>query len=153
MTFRKAVFWLHLVGGCLAGLVILILSVTGILLAYERQIITWLDRDFRIESASRNSARVPPGTLMSAVAGRYETAPSAATLRSDPAAPVEISPARNRVLLVNPYNGNVLGESAPRARRFFEEVENWHRWLAMSNDVAPPDAPSPARAISSFYSC
>jgi uncharacterized iron-regulated membrane protein len=34
---------------------------------------------------------------------------------------------------VNPYNGNVLGESAPRARRFFEEVENWHRWLAMSN--------------------
>jgi uncharacterized iron-regulated membrane protein len=134
MTFRKIAFWLHLIGGCLAGLVILILSFTGLLLAYERQIIAWIDRDFRIEDASRNSVRLSPTSLMSAVADRYHTTPATVTLRSGPADPMEISLARNRVLLVNPYNGNVLGESAPRARRFFEEVENWHRWLAMSNE-------------------
>lgn len=36
---RKAFFWSHLT----AGLVILVMSVTGVLLAYERQITDWAD--------------------------------------------------------------------------------------------------------------
>ena len=33
MAFRQAVFWLHLVAGVVAGIVILAMSVTGVLLA------------------------------------------------------------------------------------------------------------------------
>ena len=34
---RKTIFWLHLITGVLAGLVILIMSVTGVLLMYQKQ--------------------------------------------------------------------------------------------------------------------
>ena len=35
---RTAFFWLHLTAGCAAGLVVLMMAVTGVLLTYERQI-------------------------------------------------------------------------------------------------------------------
>jgi uncharacterized iron-regulated membrane protein len=40
---RKAVFWLHLVAGVVAGVIILVMSATGVLLAYEKQISAWAD--------------------------------------------------------------------------------------------------------------
>jgi hypothetical protein len=39
MTLRRFLFWDHLTAGGVAGLVILVMSVTGIRLAYRRQII------------------------------------------------------------------------------------------------------------------
>jgi hypothetical protein len=35
---RTFLFWLHLIVGCVAGVVILVMSVTGTILAFERQI-------------------------------------------------------------------------------------------------------------------
>ena len=47
--FRKIIFWCHLPVGVTAGIVILIMSVTGALLAYEKQIIAWADkRNYRV---------------------------------------------------------------------------------------------------------
>ena len=40
---RKVIFWCHLTAGAFAGVVILIMSVTGVLLTYERQIQRWAD--------------------------------------------------------------------------------------------------------------
>ena len=51
MKLRKIIFWLHLVGGLIAGAVVLVMSVTGVLLAFERQMIEWADRDLRVDSA------------------------------------------------------------------------------------------------------
>jgi len=52
MTPRRFLFWIHLTDGCVAGLVILVMSVTGILLAYLRQIITWSYRSFQAQPAT-----------------------------------------------------------------------------------------------------
>jgi uncharacterized iron-regulated membrane protein len=41
MTFRKAVFWVHLAAALLAGLVIAIMAFTGMALAFEKEIIAW----------------------------------------------------------------------------------------------------------------
>jgi uncharacterized iron-regulated membrane protein len=38
-------------------------------------------------------------------------------------------------VLVDPYSGAVLGESAPRLRKFFRSVTDWHRWLARSGET------------------
>ena len=43
MRLRSIVFWLHLACGVVAGTVILIMSVTGALLTYQRQITAWAD--------------------------------------------------------------------------------------------------------------
>ena len=43
LPLRRFVFWMHLVAGVSAGLVVLMMSVTGVILAYEKQIIRWAD--------------------------------------------------------------------------------------------------------------
>ena len=50
---RKIFFWLHLTAGTMAGIVILIMSVTGVLLMYQRQITAWADWGLRVEPAGR----------------------------------------------------------------------------------------------------
>lgn len=137
MTFRKILFWLHLITGCLGGLVILIMSVTGLLLAYERQILGWMDRDLRSSPLSANSTRLPISTLLKAVAAQNPAPPTAITVHADPRAAVEVGFGRDQVFLVDPYSATVLGQSAPRTRRFFQQVENWHRWPGGSNERRP----------------
>ena len=42
--FRTILFWLHLSAGSLAGVVIVVMSVTGVMLAWQRQITQFADR-------------------------------------------------------------------------------------------------------------
>jgi uncharacterized iron-regulated membrane protein len=58
MTLRTLVFWPHLIAGIVAGSVILLMSVTGVILTYERQLIAWSDSEFR----SNPAPRAPPGS-------------------------------------------------------------------------------------------
>jgi uncharacterized iron-regulated membrane protein len=44
--FRKTIFWLHLACGVSAGVVVLMMSVTGVVLTYERQAQVWEDRSY-----------------------------------------------------------------------------------------------------------
>jgi uncharacterized iron-regulated membrane protein len=41
--FRTVLFWCHLSVGVLGGVVVLVMSVTGVLLTYQRQITAWAD--------------------------------------------------------------------------------------------------------------
>jgi len=45
--FRKIVFWLHLISGVIAGVVIFIMSVTGALLSFEKNITGYAEREMR----------------------------------------------------------------------------------------------------------
>ena len=54
--FRKVLFWLHLSAGVLAGLIILMMSVTGVLLTYERQLQVWEDGPYITNRRPVNSA-------------------------------------------------------------------------------------------------
>ena len=64
---RKALFWLHLIAGSIAGLVILTMSLTGVLLTYERQILASLGRPGEIRPAA-GAARLKPGELLARIA-------------------------------------------------------------------------------------
>jgi uncharacterized iron-regulated membrane protein len=61
---RTAVFWTHLVVGVTAGAVILFMSVTGVLLAFEPQITEWLERDRRLVTPPAGAPRLPVETLL-----------------------------------------------------------------------------------------
>ena len=41
MTFRKTIFWLHLLAGLIAGLSIAIMCFTGTTLAFEKELIAY----------------------------------------------------------------------------------------------------------------
>jgi len=131
---RKLFFWLHLTAGVAAGLVILVMAVTGVLLTYERQMLDWANRDlWSVPTA--DAARQPIGKILAAAAAEKQgVAPSGVTWRSDAAAPATVTFGREGVLYVNPYTAAVLGEGAKGWRDFFHLTTNLHRWLAMDGD-------------------
>jgi uncharacterized iron-regulated membrane protein len=133
MKFRPLLFWPHLAAGIGAGAIVLIMSVTGVLLAYEKQMIAWADERTPIEAAGRE--RLSPEALLSRVTEQTDSAPTSLILAS--AERPVLASAGSTTLLVDPYSGAVLGESAPRLRKFFRAVTDWHRWLAMSGEGPP----------------
>ncbi len=130
MTPRRFLFWVHLTAGCLAGLVILVMSVTGILLAYRRQIINWSDRGFRAQPAP-GAQRLPMEDLLTATQEALGRPPSNITMQADSSAPVAFDIGRERTVFVNPYTGKILGEGSAGLRKFFSTVEDVHRWLGV----------------------
>ena len=126
---RKVVFWLHLTAGVIAGTVILIMSATGVLLTYEKQMIAWADRSDAALPPTDNAQRLPVEQLLSAVRAVDASAPvTALTISSVSGAPA-LATVGSRILTVNPYTGQVLGESASTLRPFFRAVTTWHRYL------------------------
>lgn len=131
-VIRKILFWLHLTAGVVAGLVILTMSVTGVLLAFERQSVAFAERDLR---AAASSPPLAPSALVAAAAREARgLTPSAVTVRSDARAPVAVAFGRERTLFVHRATGQVLGEGAASLRRFFRANQDVHRWLALRGE-------------------
>jgi uncharacterized iron-regulated membrane protein len=128
-TFRRALFWAHLACGVTAGLLILLMSATGVLLAYERQVVD--------SAAQRNLVETGPGMARldaDTLAGiaRLALPPDARVslnFNADPAQPVVAQAGRETSLLLNPYTGAVINDASASWRKFFRIVEDWHRWL------------------------
>lgn len=134
--FRKIIFWCHLTAGAFAGIVVLVMSVTGVLLTYEKQIIAWADaRTYSITPPSP-ATRLPVETLVSrAREAKPGHAPTAITFRSDPTLAVSVAFGREGSVFVNPYTGEALGEGAKGVREFFRLVTDWHRWLGAGGET------------------
>jgi uncharacterized iron-regulated membrane protein len=137
MSLRSAIFWLHLAAGCVAGAIILLMSVTGVLLTYEKQILAAVERGpHRMETQSAGP-RLPAGALVASAHQQSGDLGANATLtmRSDPHEPAEIRIGRERVIFVDPYTGRVLAdETSGTARVFFQKVVAWHRWLGTEGE-------------------
>jgi len=133
MTIRRVFFRLHLTAGSVAGAIVLLMSLTGVLLTYERQILAWADRgQLRVDPPS-GARRLPVTELLEEVKRqRTETTANATlTLRSDPREPAEIRAGRESVLYVNTYTGSVLEGGSSAVRTFFQKMVAWHRWLGV----------------------
>lgn len=135
---RKIIFWCHLPVGVVAGLVILNMCVTGVLLTYEKQIISWADtRGYRSAPPTAEARHLPVETLIAKAAEARGAGANATaiTLKSDPAMPAEVAFGRDAAsLFVNPYSGHVLGEGSQKVRSFFRGVTDWHRWLGAKGE-------------------
>lgn len=121
---RRVIFWGHLICGVTAGLVIAMMSITGVLLTYERQMIEWADRGYR-------STPAPGGQPMpmEALLAAQPQPPLSVTVRSAPDAPVELSYGPERIVYVDAYSGRQLGEGNQGIRKFFSTMTQWHRWF------------------------
>ena len=137
MKLRSLLFWLHLICGVIAGIVILIMSVTGVLLMYQRQITAWADtRGYHIEPGPQ---RLSADEIVARVSERRpDLKPTAVMVRSEPAAPVSLTIGPGRQLFVDPYTGALLCEGQGQTvRTFFRHVVEWHRYVAMSGESRP----------------
>jgi uncharacterized iron-regulated membrane protein len=129
--FRKILFWCHLGAGVTAGMIVLLMSVTGVLLTYEKQMTSRADKN--AYNIAPTTAPLAPEALLAKVS-EAGAPPASLTLRADATAPASVSfPNANgrgeRTVFVNPYTGAMLGEGAQGTRHFFHTMTDWHRWL------------------------
>ena len=133
---RTVVFWCHLVTGVTVALVVLVMSATGVLLTYQKQVTRWADTRGLDGGPRAPGARMlaPDSVLAHARALVPGGAPTAITFRRAADAPVEVAFGRDRTLFVNAYTGEVLGSGSAGVRRFFRVTTDLHRWLAMPGE-------------------
>jgi uncharacterized iron-regulated membrane protein len=133
--FRKLIFWCHLTAGTLAGIVIFIMSVTGVLLAFEKQLTRWVDtRSYTVADPSPGTPRLSVETLLGRLRETQAAIPSSITIYDDKSSPATVGFAGGRNLFVNPYTGEVFGEGSTGARAFFRTVTDAHRWLGAQGE-------------------
>lgn len=130
--FRKVVFWCHLLLGVTGGLIIFLMSVTGVLLTYERQMLYWADtRHFDLSGAGQ---RLPIDELLAKARAAQNAAPQAVVLRADAHAPITVNFPEGRTAYFHPATGEKLGEGAAGWRNFFRLMTDWHRWLGAAGE-------------------
>lgn len=130
--FRKVLFWMHLTSGVLAGVFILIMSATGVMLTYERQMTE--------AAARRNHVAPTPGqarlTVDELAAAALSAAPGndrlSLVIDADAGAPVSVSAGRQTAALLDPYSGRAIEDAAAGTRGFMSKMKSWHRWLGGS---------------------
>ena len=131
-SLRTVVFWMHLATGVAAGVVVLIMSVTGVALTYEKQMLEWADRRAWTAPSQGDAPPLAPETLLAKVIeAQPGTAPIGITLRADRSAPATVALDGAKTLLVDPATGNIIGEPPAALRSFFRTMTVWHRYIAL----------------------
>ena len=140
---RSTFFWLHLAAGLLCGTIILVMSFTGAVLAFEHEIVEWAERDVRrVEPPAAGAAALPLDDLL-AKAKEAATNPDAeaaprvtgVTVSADPRDAVAVNFGRDLgVYYINQYTGEVRSPSTTRTHDFMHLMVDWHRRLAATGD-------------------
>jgi uncharacterized iron-regulated membrane protein len=127
---RNIVFWMHLCIAVAAGVVIIIMSATGVVLAYQKPLLAKAAAHHRVVARS-GAVRLPLDSFVARVALAADTATVASiTVSSDGTLPLTVGLSDRRSVFVDPYDARILGTDA-KLRGFFQSVERWHRSLAI----------------------
>lgn len=133
---RTILFWAHLACGVSVGLLVLLMSVTGVLLTYQRQITAWADtRGLEAGPPAAGAQRLGMEALLARVQEVEPKSPTSVKWYAEPDRPVELAFGRERTLFVNGYTGAVLGSGSEGVRHFFRRVVAWHRWLGAEGEA------------------
>lgn len=126
---RRIIFWIHLLAGVTAGLIVVLMSFTGVLLAYEKQVLAWLDRG---TAQISNPGNIPPLSMENLLRNAKVQAGTPVTLRQAIAEPVELtlSAAEGSVYL-DPRTGAQIGRSSWTAHKVFTQITSFHRRLGV----------------------
>ena len=135
MSLRRAIFWIHLAVGVTAGLVILMMAVTGVILTYEAQLNRWALREYRAESPTTDKAPLGIDELIARVSGVEPGGlVTSVTLRRDPLEPVIVRLEDGSTVYLDRFTGEPRGDGNTATRRFLRSVMYWHRWFALEGD-------------------
>jgi uncharacterized iron-regulated membrane protein len=127
--FRKILFWMHLSCGVVAGVLILVMSVTGVAMTYERQMIA--------AAAGRNHVTVPAGRPRLSVDELATKARAAhggdgeltLVFEAEPGAPVTANAGRQTAMLLDPFTGASIADQSTGTRGFMSTMRSWHRYM------------------------
>lgn len=125
---RRVFFWTHLTIGLGAAVFIFVMSVTGVLLSFEKQLVGFA-RDAAIVAPS-GASPLGVGALVDAAEAHGAAPGHTLTLSHTPGAAAQLVKSRRDVVWLDPYDGAELAE--PRIVRMFDWIEGVHRRLAFA---------------------
>ena len=135
MNLRTLLFWTHLIVGVAAGLIILMMSLTGVVLTYESQINRWDQQEYKSQDQATRSEPLTLDELLLHIAEHTPDAtPSAITIRHNHLEPAVVNVGGGISMFFDRYSGQPLGNSDRPTRRFLRSVMYWHRWFALDGD-------------------
>lgn len=123
---RTIIFWSHLIIGLIAGLVVFILCLTGGILAFELQLVDYLERDSRARPPAPAAELLPPADILASAAKLSRKRPLHIEWASHPDMPVRVRTDKRHVLLFNGYTGEFISEGATGLREFMGWVTDLH---------------------------
>ena len=132
MSFKRIIFWAHLVVGVAFGLVILLMSATGVVLTYERQIISYMES--RAVEKPADAQLLSVDELATAVLANGGQPGNSLVLPRQDGAPATLSVSRRENHLLNPYTGERIDNAAEGIKSFFGTVTALHRWFALTGE-------------------
>lgn len=141
--FRSVLFWLHLTAGVIAGIVVVIMSVTGVALTYQRQMQAWADKgEWQAPANADATQRLTVEQIYARLRQAHPDAvPTAVTIKSDAneLASAVMSGPMTGAVLVDPYTGAIVqpGPRGAAVRGFFSTMVSWHRYLARTGEARP----------------
>jgi len=107
--FRKTIFWAHLISGVIAGLVIFMMSLTGVLITYERQIENFFAPADYLPVDQQLRPLTPINELIDISKYRNpEFSQDSVLMINHPGAPVTLSAGRDGSRRLNPYSGEEM---------------------------------------------
>ena len=135
MNFRTFIFWVHLVIGVAGGIIILMMSLTGVVLTYEAQINRWDQQEYRSQERATHSEPLTIDELLLHISDHVPDAtPSAITIRHNQLEPAVVNVGGGISMFFDRYSGQPLGNNDRPIRRFLRSVMYWHRWFALDGD-------------------
>jgi uncharacterized iron-regulated membrane protein len=113
------------------------MSLTGLMLAFEPQIVDFAEQSLRnISPPGREATRLSMGTIL---AGGREAfpglLPSGVFMKSERTSSVAVSFGQETIF-INPYTGDVIGKGS-KSHQWMHLIEDWHRWLG-SREIGKP---------------
>jgi len=140
ISLRTCLFWIHLITGLSVGLIIATLSITGMVLAFKADILSYTESHLRnIPSADVRESPLAISDILTQVQQAYpENKIQSITIKKDPSATLIITLDKPVGLrYIHPYTGQVLGGASAGAI-FLKQVEGIHRWLGLQEGPLKP---------------
>jgi uncharacterized iron-regulated membrane protein len=137
MTLRTLVFWPHLIAGVIAGVLILTMSITGVILTYERQLIAWSDSHLRSTPPAAGAPRLGVEALLTQVRREHPELQVTGITMGSAADATAVVAAEGGNRHFDVYSGQLLGESATGVRKFMSDMRVWHRYIGVAGDNRP----------------
>jgi len=136
MTIRSAVFWLHLALGVLAGAVVAVMSITGIAIAFEQEILAWCDRN--VAAVELPGDGRPPLSVAELRSILKRESPGFAAdhlvVEQDPRRAWQFWAGRSGPWYIDPYTGELRESRAHGVHEAIHFLEDLHRWLAIGGE-------------------
>jgi uncharacterized iron-regulated membrane protein len=134
-SLRTFIFWLHLSSGVIAGFVVFSMSLTGVLLTYERQIVQWSARQHFATDAQLQQPRLSHQQLHERLQQQKpQWNPTSITVERNLGAPVIYREGRASTVRINPYSGEEVAGAAPSVENFFRSITGFHRWFNIEGE-------------------